>query len=289
MFKETSGSLELKRGTQAPANTSAQGFTLIEILIVVAVLAVLLAILLPCLGKARIQARRIQCQGNLRNIVQGYDMYLGDNNEMYYTLRMEGNTVIGKNAEYTFGGWKGSENTIKRPVNRYTDTAINVHDANTAEVFWCPSDRGGHEYYPDRTFNSTGNSYQANPALTNRELMVEAGWYPEPWREINQLIRSRSPKKRTNVSQPSRVIFMGDYHWADQWDATWYECTYQALHNWHGKRHYFNMAFVDGHIEHIRIIRGIYATSKYKLSPSSKLDSAIKSKQQEKLCLCGKP
>ena len=65
-----------KTETANPGN----GFTLIELLVVMAVISLLLAILLPALRKARVLAKRIVCQSNMKQITIALRSYL-DNND----------------------------------------------------------------------------------------------------------------------------------------------------------------------------------------------------------------
>ncbi len=62
------------------------GFTLIELLVVVAIIAILVAILLPSLGKARENARVAVCGTHMRQIAAGNLMYIDQNNSTMITV-----------------------------------------------------------------------------------------------------------------------------------------------------------------------------------------------------------
>ncbi|MEX0741293.1 MAG: type II secretion system protein, partial [Phycisphaeraceae bacterium] len=58
------------------------GFTLIELLVVVGIIALLMAILLPALGRARQEANKVSCAANLRQWGNSIHMFAGDHSNL---------------------------------------------------------------------------------------------------------------------------------------------------------------------------------------------------------------
>ena len=93
----------VKSTTQSPCDQGRSAFTLIELLVVIAIIAILAAMLLPALSKAKIKAQQIQCLGSHRQLGLAWVMYAGDNRD-YCCLNSQG--ALGSTVPNWVWGWE---------------------------------------------------------------------------------------------------------------------------------------------------------------------------------------
>ena len=97
-------------------------FTLVELLVVVAIIGILASLLLPALGKARATARQAQCLNNVRSNLTGTFMFLDDNEGTFWPIR----AYSAKNEDPAEGG-------TQRTWDRYNASIFyDTHDLDAA-------------------------------------------------------------------------------------------------------------------------------------------------------------
>ncbi len=260
------------QATAGKVNNYCEGFTLIELLIVIAVIAMLLAIMIPALRKARELGRCIVCQSKLRQISAAWHMYLNENDEKFYQ---------GINANLNYGGWRGIKGQAGnpaspwppyRPLNPYMHLPPDLESENGAEVFFCPADRGGFSgaLVREKAYRAVGTSYQTNIFLIGQN---RCGAFSSHTAELDMQISARLPDMTcTRACRPSLLLLIGDYGWINQWQPKPHPIPeWKALAEWHGRENWHNLAFLDGHVSFLEIQKGFYVTEEYTVLPFADL------------------
>lgn len=131
-----------------------RAFTLIELMVVIAIIGLLIGVLMPALGSARAQARRTACSSNLRQIGTGLQIYMSGNHD-----------------RFPYASFMPSVG----PFPLETEKPIRIADVLKfnagAETFQCPGDTSGDDR-PDPNigqtyFQSEGSSYEFRTVRPN--------------------------------------------------------------------------------------------------------------------------
>jgi prepilin-type N-terminal cleavage/methylation domain-containing protein/prepilin-type processing-associated H-X9-DG protein len=228
-----------------PAICKNRGFTLVEMLVVIAVIAILAAFLLPVLARAKEKARRIQCANNLRQWAFAFSCYVEDNDQ--YTPR-EG---WGRDGRVRRENWANIRDSISRDV-WYNSLPDQLNQA-PARKYASPEPQIRAEFYRDRLFHCPSArfpTYAETDTDVYFSLTMNSKLIQEP------ILNERASINVNTIVHPAETVIFLDARVSDReakihhlqlntdlGQPSAFATRYAARHQRFG-----NLAFADAHV-----------------------------------------
>jgi prepilin-type N-terminal cleavage/methylation domain-containing protein/prepilin-type processing-associated H-X9-DG protein len=185
-----------------------KGFTLVELLVVIAIIAILAAMLLPALSKARQAAWASNCRANLKQMGIGIFMYTNGNSEWFPPGRGGTWNAVLTNcyhqaiAQYLEVGHYVSTTSAPGEDDRYGMLGVGNRQIMTYGAFTCPVDQG--RAWP-------AFSYGQNPYANYFDAVNPTVPAPDPYGTFDLPTGvTRTVRKLSQLINPSQAIAMGD-------------------------------------------------------------------------------
>lgn len=231
------------------AQRARHGFTIVELLVVVAVIAILASTLLPAIARASGQGRQIFCQNNLRQLGIAWTVYAQDHDDrITYNLgSTETERMLARGEHYNWANslmnWEVHPNNTNDLLN--TQASIGPYVAANASVFRCPSDRALSSIQRSAGWSHRSRTYSMNAMVGNAGEFTAGGTNINnpAYQQFMTLSEIKAPALIFAFIEEHPHSINDGYFLNKGYVSLWYDLP-ASFHNGGA-----NLAFADGHQE----------------------------------------
>jgi len=187
-----------------------RAFTLVELLVVIGIIALLISILLPVLGKARDHANRVACISNIRQIGIAFRMYAGDNKD-WCPFSAPLGSPNDRLEEYIHwrGGVPKGEGLASSSIAKY----LGGQTISLEKIFRCPSDATAEQrVLPKFAYSYSMNIYFDPRGSYDPPYKMPLGVYPGCGGWPSRLSTTRNASEKVLVAEENEVT-INDGFW----------------------------------------------------------------------------